>query len=433
MSLPTMDKCTALGKTSRRGADRLLTLRADIVLWFLLTISSLQMMTCRDVARVGTLVVNQGLWPTADNPSARLVAEDYMAQIGKPSFPAFNKGYGFLTWLNTDVGPEGPHCCAPRWSSGVGFVNQTRGNVTRHGSCCAALNGSNTTGLPCDLFATNSLDEAEGSLHYEGAQYIERSIIQDNTPAGLPQAPADLMMGQGLDGQYLFIIPSLNVTIVTMGSSNPKSRLCFDGYDDAYTVSLAWNAISDVFATVSGHPPHDARTQERKGAPKTSGGRVGRATPALQPHQHHKQRAEARAGAPVVGSCQCDCPSDMGYGRCFDVTAEEIPPRANPFSPGFNCLALKPNSTTAKKIRSAPSYCPERGVTASCDPRKHPNASLLCLSHMHRCRVLKECGPVEGMPDSFAVMTCACPTPAEMTPCVWSRKPCSFTPYYTPG
>jgi hypothetical protein len=40
-------------------------------------------------------------------------------------------------------------------------------------------------------------------LIYEGSQYIERSIVDDNTPPDLPHAPHDLMMAQGENGQYV--------------------------------------------------------------------------------------------------------------------------------------------------------------------------------------------------------------------------------------
>jgi CubicO group peptidase (beta-lactamase class C family) len=383
-----------------------------------------QMMSCRDVARVGTLVVNKGLWPTADDSGARLVSAEYIEAMGQPSFPSFNKGYGFLTWLNTNVGSDGPHCCAPRWSS-VGYVNQTLGNASRVGSCCATLNGSNVSSLPCDLFATNSLNEENGINHrilYEGSQYIERSIIDDNTPAELPQAPHDLMMGQGSNGQYLFIIPSLNLSVVTMGSSLPKSKVCFDGYDDAFTVSLAWNAISGAF-----QPSAATQKQSRAGIHPSTTKKARRSTlRALRP-----AAVTGRAG--VVGSCQCDCPSNQGFGRCFDVAQNDIPPHTSPFAPGFSCLYLKVNGTVGRKIHSASRFCPQLGVTVACDTTRHTNASLLCRNHLRRCAVLKECGPVEGMPENFAVATCACPTPISMNPCVWNPKPCAFTPYYIPG
>lgn len=51
-----------------------------------------QMMSCRDVARVGTLIVNKGMWRAANGSGIQLVSQDYMRQMTSPSFPEFNKG-----------------------------------------------------------------------------------------------------------------------------------------------------------------------------------------------------------------------------------------------------------------------------------------------------------------------------------------------------
>mmetsp|Transcript_1189 Transcript_1189/g.3332 ORF Transcript_1189/g.3332 Transcript_1189/m.3332 type:complete len:472 (-) Transcript_1189:160-1575(-) len=403
-----------------------------------------QMMSCRDVARVGTLINNGGRWVSPAGEVVSLVSEDYMAQLSRPSFPAFNKGYGFLTWLNTNVGPDGPHCCAPRWSS-VGFVNQTNGSVSRRGSCCAVLNNSGVKPLPCDLFATNSLNEEAATDHYpykmlwDGAQYIEQSIIDDNTPAGLPRAPYDLMMGQGEGGEYMFMVPSLNLTVVTMGSSYPRSKICSDGYDDAFTVSLAWNAISGAFVPTAERAATAALTAPERaagGSPARPGPPLRPVDGAAEPRQRRQSRAAAATDtAQMAGSCQCDCPSGQGFGRCFNVPSADIPPHVDPNLPTFRCSHLGPNSTVGRKILSPAAFCPMLGMTVNCDPTINHNSSLLCRRGLHKCDVLSECSTIEGMPSTFAVATCACPTSnyISMSPCVWSRQPCVYTPYYLPG
>jgi hypothetical protein len=51
-----------------------------------------QMMSCLDIARVGTLIVNEGRWKDADGAPTQLVSKEYIAQLKQPAFPEFNKG-----------------------------------------------------------------------------------------------------------------------------------------------------------------------------------------------------------------------------------------------------------------------------------------------------------------------------------------------------
>jgi hypothetical protein len=45
----------------------------------------------------------------------------------------------------------------------------------------------------------------------------------DNSPPDGVAAPFDMAMAQGSGGRYMLVIPSLNTTIVSMGSSGPAS------------------------------------------------------------------------------------------------------------------------------------------------------------------------------------------------------------------
>jgi CubicO group peptidase (beta-lactamase class C family) len=104
-----------------------------------------QLMTCRDLARVGTLLVNGGRWADAAGEEYDLLSADYARQQLSPSYPDFNAGYGFLTWLNTNVTAWGrgeSHCCAPRWG---GARRCTPDNATC-GGCCTARGGPGASG-----------------------------------------------------------------------------------------------------------------------------------------------------------------------------------------------------------------------------------------------------------------------------------------------
>jgi len=59
--------------------------------------------TIRDMARVGLLMLNGGVWN-----GQRLVDENYLYNLMHPAFEDAHTGYGYLTWLNED------DSCAPK-------------------------------------------------------------------------------------------------------------------------------------------------------------------------------------------------------------------------------------------------------------------------------------------------------------------------------
>jgi hypothetical protein len=59
--------------------------------------------TLHDMARVGVLMVHQGLWG-----GKRILDESWIYKMTHPSFEDANTGYGYLTWLNARVGSTGP-------------------------------------------------------------------------------------------------------------------------------------------------------------------------------------------------------------------------------------------------------------------------------------------------------------------------------------
>lgn len=56
--------------------------------------------TCRDLARVGQLMLDGGVWR-----DQRLLSAEYVDAMTQPSYPAANSNYGYLTWLNWSDGP----------------------------------------------------------------------------------------------------------------------------------------------------------------------------------------------------------------------------------------------------------------------------------------------------------------------------------------
>lgn len=55
--------------------------------------------TCRDLARVGQLLLDDGVWR-----HQRLLSSEYVHAMTQPSYPAANSNYGYLTWLNKSEG-----------------------------------------------------------------------------------------------------------------------------------------------------------------------------------------------------------------------------------------------------------------------------------------------------------------------------------------
>lgn len=55
--------------------------------------------THRDLARLGLLWLNRGVWN-----GTRLISEEYVDAALKPPFPAANNAYGYLWWLNPNAG-----------------------------------------------------------------------------------------------------------------------------------------------------------------------------------------------------------------------------------------------------------------------------------------------------------------------------------------
>jgi CubicO group peptidase (beta-lactamase class C family) len=86
-----------------------------------------QMLTCRDHARFGQLLLNKGLWPlnppeggnsTEAAAAEQLITPYYAGEVLRQQIPNVSKSYGLLTWLGGAVEDPGhTKCCAPRWGS----------------------------------------------------------------------------------------------------------------------------------------------------------------------------------------------------------------------------------------------------------------------------------------------------------------------------
>jgi hypothetical protein len=90
--------------------------------------------TVRDMARVGLLILNGGIWN-----GERLVSRDWIFRMTHPSFEDSNPAYGYLTWLAVDEEKGLSHCAPPAiygtWPHGLSEApdcNLPRGCTQRY-------------------------------------------------------------------------------------------------------------------------------------------------------------------------------------------------------------------------------------------------------------------------------------------------------------
>ena len=139
-----------------------------------------QLYTCRQIARVGQLLVAGGVWSGPDGKPFQLIAKAYVDQMFKPSFPRANAAYGFLTWLNTPVG--GDHCCAPRWGDGTQPICAASAAAPKDCTlCCKPEGGEPEAGtLWCNTTSRNldssvaDLAHGDKSVVRVGSSYINQ-------------------------------------------------------------------------------------------------------------------------------------------------------------------------------------------------------------------------------------------------------------------
>ena len=96
-----------------------------------------QRMTCRQMARVGQLMLNVGKWSTTNNSITTdivIVDPAFVQEMKQPSFPNSVTTYGFLTWLNKRGTAPG-FCCAPRWCADFPYQVHSHSTVVVLGCC----------------------------------------------------------------------------------------------------------------------------------------------------------------------------------------------------------------------------------------------------------------------------------------------------------
>jgi CubicO group peptidase (beta-lactamase class C family) len=173
-----------------------------------------QLGTCRDAAKIGALVTQRGWWQgegaNGSFDGSQLVGEPYMREMVTPSYPNVSSCYGLLTWVSQAHAQT--TCAGPRWPGD--FTDQGRYHT-------------------CDNVSISSTP-----LLGDGVSPID--------------TPGTVGIALGYLGKLAFMVPSLNLTILTIGSSWPATPSC--GYDEAFSMSQAWRALEPIYKYYKEHP-----------------------------------------------------------------------------------------------------------------------------------------------------------------------------------
>ena len=166
-----------------------------------------QMVTCREMARFGQLMLNKGKWLDAQGQPFQMAAPAFIKEMMSPAFPGVLDGYGFLTWLNTDMTKRTSHgaprsgCCGPRWDDGNKH-QPTCGSTAagmRCGKCCVGKEGYNLSNpVPCEPTLPVIPERGRGRTVSDPCEVVVRSTIGDSFPdKDWHAAPSDLVFGMG--------------------------------------------------------------------------------------------------------------------------------------------------------------------------------------------------------------------------------------------
>lgn len=274
------------------------------------------------------------------------------------------------------------------------------------------------------------------------SEYIVKQTIGDTFPeVDKLDEPEAIGFGMGERAQYVYIDPSRNLSVVTMGQSFGTSTECSHAYDDGFTLGLIWKLLhpaitpkKNVDASGGGNGvdvvsnrrvlPLNERPAPTnapfKGTARTTQG--GDRTWATMRSAKQASIAES-SGDEFSGSCLCQCPPDQGFGKCWNVKKTDVP---TPPKDGF----CPPH--VQKTFPGPQAFCPQIGTP------------MQCLKEEVGTNVCKEHGGVAPIctvvPGSTELATANCHHPfdpptwtdlsGDGTQCVWQETECVYSPYF---
>ena len=200
-----------------------------------------QMATCRDAARFGQLIVNQGKWLAEDGSVRVLVEPEFIAEMTRPAFPNANPQYGFLAWLHPGKDAAGnPRAATTSKTTTATATTQNqkrdRAEFERASALGAAAPRGTRAGTGSETEARTARaawddfaragDDA-GTLRCggdpEGVSPATRALLG----ADGPDFPVAVAMGRL--GKFILAAPEAGLVVVSMGNTWGSSAECPSG------------------------------------------------------------------------------------------------------------------------------------------------------------------------------------------------------------
>ena len=225
---------------NRRGDDDDGASRGDV------SVAGGQMATCRDAARFGQLIVNQGKWLAEDGSVRVLVEPEFIAEMTRPAFPNANPQYGFLAWVHPGKDAAGnpraattttkKAAAAATTTTHTQTQKQNRAESERADALGAAAPRGTRAGTGSETEARTARsawddfaragDDA-GILRCggdpEGASPATRALLG----ADGPDFPVAVAMGRL--GKFILAAPEAGLVVVSMGNTWGSSAECPSG------------------------------------------------------------------------------------------------------------------------------------------------------------------------------------------------------------
>jgi len=177
----------------------------------------------------------------------------------------------------------------------------------------------------------------------------------------------------GWCARYIVTVPSQNLTIVSMGTSEGWSDGCWGGYDDSFSIALIWASLAKALEAPADFVQHPDVAKTRVPLPPRARPTRESLIPPGHPSSH--QHEAPPPGETWLGSCACACGPGQGYGKCFNVASGSPPPKAG------DCSSFKSDPTSFYNRQR--DFCPQAGfpvqcnypadaTTDLCTPKDHP-------------------------------------------------------------
>lgn len=418
-----------------------------------------QMLSCREVAKVGQLILNAGWWPIY-TPRAwpiswvlgrestsffPLIREDYLRQMFQPSFPTVVSTYGFLTWLNRnpqpgdsdccmctcgvclDIGPPpilGPNVREVAWIAS-GFLTKYMIVLPQRHAMIISLGFDLVGSSACSAamsWAALTYDDAFGSLlHYR--------ILNASLPP--PDTTSTSTTSTTSTGTLLSAFTTSTTSARSLTHPSTTGTLAAMIWSTAAIGSLALDGMSATTsstATTSFNPFDHMHQYGGNGQWRTKGNR----NQSRDDNIYHG------------GSCTCNCPIDEDFGRCFDLPHELV---VNGWGEGQRVCEHFFSRNHWKMVKFQHKFndsggsCPDVGLVQACQTnawllgggtRNICGGSFWLDTYGLNCSPLAECdvqssAGINRPTEQMATCTCQVTT----WECEYDREACDATdPYY---